>query len=108
MVIDAAGTLSCSAAICISAVLMPCPSSALPVKIVNLPSALMLIQASSIGDVFRLPGRGGGESTAGAGACWARAPFEVNAKLTIRRRRRQEEPGETDNHERDGSLLHPF
>ena len=56
-------TPSSSAATCSSAVLMPWPSSALPVKTV-MPSASMRIQASSMGVVRRLPGRRGG--------CWCR------------------------------------
>ncbi len=47
---------SSSAAIWISAVLMPCPSSALPVNTVMLPSASMRIQESSSGVVFEAAG----------------------------------------------------
>ena len=49
-------TMSCSAATCVRAVLMPCPSSALPVNTLMRPSASMRIHASSIGSVLRLPG----------------------------------------------------
>src|SRR5262249_7662360 len=69
---------SCSAATCRRAVLMPCPSSHLPVQTVTRPSASMPIQESSSGADLRLPGSGGGE--AGDGACEkARGPI---AKLT--------------------------
>ena len=50
------GTSSSSAAICASAVKMPCPSSTLPVNTVTLPSALMRNHASSVRLVSRLPG----------------------------------------------------
>src|SRR4051812_18010514 len=52
----ASGTSSSSAAICASAVRTPCPSSALPVKMVTLPSAAIRIQASSLRLLLRLPG----------------------------------------------------
>ena len=48
IVTRASGRSSSSAAICASAVRMPCPSSTLPVKTVAVPSALMRIQASSM------------------------------------------------------------
>ena len=48
---------SSSAASWISGVLMPCPSSTLPVNTVTRPSAPTLSQESRYGVVFRLPGR---------------------------------------------------
>ena len=66
--IRAGCTPSCSAATWISAVLMPWPSSALPVNTVTPPSAPMRIQASSIGVLPRLPG-----GFATACACSARS-----------------------------------
>ena len=47
--ISLGSTESSSAATMMSAVLMPCPSSALPVKTVILPSRLIRIQESSVG-----------------------------------------------------------
>src|SRR5262245_14577039 len=51
------GRSSSSAAICLSAVRMPWPSSTLPVKTVTVPSALMRIQPSSLRLFCKLPGR---------------------------------------------------
>src|SRR5262245_10843896 len=53
----ASGRSSSSAAICLSAVRMPWPSSTLPVKTVTVPSALTRIQPSSLRLVCKLPGR---------------------------------------------------
>ena len=65
----------CSAEICSSAVLIPWPSSALPVNTVTLPSAFTRIQASSDGVFSRLPGSFG----APAGCCAAtRAGWSEN------------------------------
>ncbi len=52
----ASGRSSSSAAICRSAVRMPCPSSTLPVNTVALPSGSIRIQASSLRLPPRLPG----------------------------------------------------
>src|SRR5947209_4657784 len=60
MVTRASGRSSSSAAICASAVTIPCPSSTFPVNTVALPSALMRSQASSILFPARLPGSGFG------------------------------------------------
>src|SRR5438309_103913 len=80
----AIGTSSCSAATWQSAVLIPCPSSALPVSTVTLPSAAMRIQESRYGLSLRLPGNGGfaGDACPFGAASWAgRRRVE---KLTIK------------------------
>src|SRR6516225_118416 len=66
------GRSSSSAAICASAVRMPCPSSTLPVKTVALPSALMRIQASSRRLPCKLPGS----------RSWPRADLGSSEKAT--------------------------
>src|SRR5688572_18932723 len=89
MAMASTGTPSCSAATCINAVLMPCPSSHLPVNTVTVPDWSMRIQASSIGVFRRLPGRGGGGGAGGgaggaaAGASCAQARA-ARLKLTTR------------------------
>src|SRR5262245_3693150 len=74
MVMRSSGRSSSSAAICRSAVRMPCPSSILPVNTVEAPSALLRNHASSRRLVCRLPG-----SRAGS---WARTPLGSSEKAT--------------------------
>src|SRR3954471_2083725 len=68
MLTRASGRSSSSAAICASAVTIPCPSSTLPVNTVALPSALMRSQASSILLPERLPGSGLGCASSTSGS----------------------------------------
>ena len=58
ILIRVSGKSSSSAAICDSAVRMPCPSSILPVYTVAVPSALMRSHAESMRLLLRLPGSG--------------------------------------------------
>ena len=80
-------TSSSSAAICESAVPMPCPSSILPVKIVTVPFGSMRSHASSIRFALRLPGNGTGVPCASA-TCGASANPMTSAPLDLMKWRR--------------------
>src|SRR5262245_25593586 len=79
MAIRSSGRSSSSAAICLSAVRMPWPSSTLPVNTVAVPSALMRSQASRRRLVCRLP-----ESRAGSCAAARRGSSEKATTMAPR------------------------
>src|SRR5678816_1165883 len=85
------GTSNSSAAICASAVRIPCPSSTLPVNTVAVPSALMRIQASSMRLPPRLPGSGRGCCAAAGSSVKASTmpPKHVPSPLAKSRRLRE-------------------
>jgi hypothetical protein len=79
------GRSSSSAAICASAVRMPCPSSTLPAKIVAVPSASMRSQASSMRFWSRLPGSFAGAARKSGGPS---AKLSTSAPAAVPKSRR--------------------
>ena len=73
----ARSTSSSSATICASAVVMPCPSSTLPVNTVTAPATSIASHASSWRLVCRLPGRDG------SAPCAATSKYGASEKATV-------------------------